>query len=314
VNGLRYLSDALDAREAFALRGRENQGEALHDFRVALRRLRTTVGVYAEHSRTTIGARHIRRLKKLARATGDARDAELFVQWLAKRRSRIDAANVVGEVRLLHRLEVERRRAYRRIGQKVLPEFASFAEEMSERLVRFGERLSADSQRQRELDTLLRTHAKHALRALRTHLHRATTIDNKRDAHKARIAAKHLRYLLEPRAEASSGGRALLRTLRSVQDRLGKLRDLQLIVAMLLKRADPTARRLQLRAQREATRAFGEFRVRFLRRQFDAALSRELKTLLSRKADALLARENRRRPHVAVQRELRDRGSRGPRS
>ncbi|MDE2150458.1 MAG: CHAD domain-containing protein, partial [Gammaproteobacteria bacterium] len=78
---LRALTDADGPAQRLA-QGRD--GAALHDFRVALRRLRTTERAY----RSSLGESGLpkklrRRLRRLVRDTGAARDAEVHLALLA---------------------------------------------------------------------------------------------------------------------------------------------------------------------------------------------------------------------------------------
>ena len=66
------------------------------------------------------------------------------------------------------------------------------------------------------------------LEALRQALDLVRTADDDREAHAARIAAKRLRYLLEP-AEHVRGCKLLIKQLKSLQDDLGELHDAHLL-------------------------------------------------------------------------------------
>jgi CHAD domain-containing protein len=66
------------------------------------------------------------------------------------------------------------------------------------------------------------------LEALRQALDLVRTADDDAEAHAARIAAKRLRYLLEP-AEDVRGSKSLLKLLKSLQDDLGELHDAHLL-------------------------------------------------------------------------------------
>ncbi len=67
-------------------------------------------------------------------------------------------------------------------------------------------------------------------------------------AHGIRLVAKHLRYLLEPLAEAHPGAAALLIRLKAIQTQLGDLHDLQVLSAEL---ADAVADAAAERARRQ---------------------------------------------------------------
>ena len=59
--------------------------EALHDFRVALRRGRSVLRAYRPWLGDILGKR-VRRLKRLARSTNSARDAEVMLAWIRTER------------------------------------------------------------------------------------------------------------------------------------------------------------------------------------------------------------------------------------
>lgn len=81
---LEYLAAAQAARQ----RLREHaDNAALHDFRVALRRLRSTIRLYRLWLDDRVLPRKLcRRLKRLARATNAARDAEVGLAWVKRQR------------------------------------------------------------------------------------------------------------------------------------------------------------------------------------------------------------------------------------
>ena len=58
--------------------------DALHDFRVALRRLRTWLRAFGSELDDTVGRGTLRRLRRLSRRTGRARDLEVQLRWLTQ--------------------------------------------------------------------------------------------------------------------------------------------------------------------------------------------------------------------------------------
>src|SRR6478672_7935479 len=57
--------------------------EALHDFRVALRRLRSWLRAFRPALADTVGPKIERRLKQIAKETGASRDLEVHVAWVS---------------------------------------------------------------------------------------------------------------------------------------------------------------------------------------------------------------------------------------
>jgi len=92
---LSLLTDASDASSALGKvvrkhgRSSAEADEALHDFRVALRRLRSWLRTFRTTFRPDISRKQRRRLGELFDATGAVRDATVHLQWLSKQRARL---------------------------------------------------------------------------------------------------------------------------------------------------------------------------------------------------------------------------------
>ena len=77
---------------------------------------------------------------------------------------------------------------------------------------------------------------------------RVSNLSDCAQAHRARIAVKHLRYLLEPVSEIVPGAQPLVKDLAKLQDDLGALHDAQIFgsgIARLLCARCWTAERRQ---------------------------------------------------------------------
>ena len=92
--GIRRVAIALlDAAIAASVRLEDpNDRESLHDFRVALRRLRSWLRAFRADLRGTVRRKHRRRLRAVSRAAGAARDAEVHVAWLRDAEESLDGA------------------------------------------------------------------------------------------------------------------------------------------------------------------------------------------------------------------------------
>ena len=199
--------------------------EALHDFRVAIRRLRTTIRAYRRELRGSAGTKVRRRLRDIAESTNRVRETEVALDWLRQLKPELTARERVGLRWLVRRLEARHasglehvrtdlRRSYHAVERKLRKGLAVYRQAMDA-----GPAASADSfaivaggvlrEQAGELDRLLR-----AVRA-----------PEDEEAHLARIAAKRLRYLLEPLRPAIPTGTTLLGRLQALQDRLGDLHD-----------------------------------------------------------------------------------------
>lgn len=221
----------LDRTEEAARRlEKKGDGEALHDFRVSLRRLRTNLQAYAPYLATAVSPKRQRKIRKLAASTGGGRDAEVHLAWLESRQLdvRLDEAPGVELLRaaLEERLEAgygaavsvapgKFRKLDRRLRRRLdALETAAGASGLDEG-VRFGTALE-------------RTLPEYASQ-LDAQLSRVHTPEDESEAHRARIRGKRLRYLLEPVAGELAGVDELLTKLKELQDLLGELRDAQLL-------------------------------------------------------------------------------------
>jgi CHAD domain-containing protein/CYTH domain-containing protein len=220
---LRFLDDAR------AGRGRlddADDDEALHDFRVALRRLRSTVRAYREHLRDSVGGKDRRRLRRLARATGASRDGEVMIAWMQEHRERLSADECPGADWLLHRLRREQERQLRRMNDEVVRDFARACGRLSRRLSWYPAHVSLDDPREAPpmravLADLVEKHASE----LRDALAAVQSIDQQDRAHQARIDAKRLRYLLEPFTDELPGAGPIVKRIKQLQDVFGQMHD-----------------------------------------------------------------------------------------
>ena len=204
--------------------------EALHDFRVAMRRLRSTLRAYQPQLEAVVPPKLRRRLRDLARATGVARDVEVQISWLERRRGELPPGRRAGVPWLLARLTERRERAYRDIRERIAPKFDRVARRLRRALgsapvpdatlpppaasliAQLLEEQSSDLERRL---TLIRSPASHA------------------EAHAARIRVKRARYLLEPVVREAAPAGPVLRRLKQVQQVLGDFHDLHVVIVRL---------------------------------------------------------------------------------
>jgi CHAD domain-containing protein len=197
--------------------------EALHDFRVALRRLRSLLRAYRRVFRP-IPKSLRRRLKRLARATNRARDAEVGMAWMQRPTGLPATARpALGLWRA--RLEAERDAAY---GEARVEAGAGFAD-LRPRLAAAFTRIKPGRNSRRYDEVLARRIAAHA-EALRSALASIESIDQAGAIHAARIEGKRLRYLIEPLVAALPAADTAVRAMKTFQDRLGELCDLFVLV------------------------------------------------------------------------------------
>ena len=216
---------------AVAERGRLPEGgEALHDFRVAIRRLRSWLRAFRPSLDDTVSGRTRRALAALADASNQARDAEVGLEWLAAQRHAHPHAR--REARALQaRLRRELRAAMRRLHRHLADEFETTVLRLDGEVaetVSATTREAKGSSAARVLAALIRRHA----RALAAALGRVHGPGDEAAAHRARIAGKRLRYLIEP-LDADPEARRVVQRLKRLQDALGEFHDACVLGARL---------------------------------------------------------------------------------
>ncbi len=198
--------------------------EALHDFRVCLRRVRT---LFAELGTLSVSRSIAGELKWLGRVSGEARDLDVQAEDL--RRTLRDRGPNVGTLgpRIEAQIEDLRREAHRRLGDALAsPRYA--------RLLRCAQaELRSERPRGKEPDregaptrAPLRAEALYR-KALRQGRRLGPHAPDER-FHRLRKTLKKLRYLLEANLERSGAGRGDegVKSLKGMQTILGELNDL----------------------------------------------------------------------------------------
>ena len=226
--GARLLALALlDQTAAARLRlGDPEDTEALHDFRVGLRRLRSCLRAYRECLDDAVPRKLARRLRRLARSTGPGRDAEVQIEWLRGWRSHLSSHHRAGLTWLLDRLEERMRDAYAKLTAEVDRDFVEIERELRGQLSVYRTEVRLDA----ELPppTLGATSAailRGQVAELEDHLARVADAAEESESHRARISAKRVRYLLEPFIEEVAGAAAAVKRFKALQDLLGELHD-----------------------------------------------------------------------------------------
>jgi CHAD domain-containing protein/CYTH domain-containing protein len=225
------LAERLDRVEkAYQRLGDSQDTEALHDFRVALRRLRSLIRIYRGLIGQDIPERLVRRLRRIARATNLSRDLEVKLQWLEGQKATLRPKHQVGFRWLEARLEQARREAGDRAMEEVEADYQQAVTGLRRRIADLGRRTMPG-----EPTCAMVTGA--LLRALESemddHLARVASIADQAEAHEARIVGKQLRYLLEPLAEALPEAGELAARCKAMQDVLGDMHDADVAAGML---------------------------------------------------------------------------------
>lgn len=206
---------------AESLAGRLDDPEAVHEFRVAMRRARSIEKAYRPYLADVVTPKLRRRLKEVVAATGAARDTEVQLQRLAQRRADPKPHHRPGFEWLQQRLE-----------QRLEAEYAELRTTLADRfrLVHRPLRVRLKTKRGDPEPSFAEVTAGLLLEASGDFAMRCANILSDTDEeplHLARISGKRLRYLLEPLVVALPDAAGRVQELKVLQELLGEIHDLQ---------------------------------------------------------------------------------------
>jgi len=163
----------------------------------------------------------------IAEATNRVRQAEAALEWLRPLATGMTSGERVGLHWLIERIEQRRVKDQERCLAEVHRSFSAATRKLRKGLLAYRQTVGTEPtatdvpfagvvhaaalEQARQLDQLLGA------------VHKS----DDEAAHRARIAGKRLRYVLEPVVAAWPGGGALIERLKAIQDLLGELHDLQ---------------------------------------------------------------------------------------
>ncbi len=200
--------------------------EALHDFRVATRRLRSWIRAFRPWLEESVPRKLRRRLRDLAAATSVSRDAEVHIAWIAEQRPKLTPRQRTGAAWLQERLASAKVQSDAELQEKVAARFARIHVALDCALGEYTMRVNLyegprDLRFSRAVARLIREDSAD----LRDRLARVHSGEHAREAHRARIAGKTLRYLLEPIVGHAPAAETLVERLKELQDALGDVND-----------------------------------------------------------------------------------------
>lgn len=242
---LSLLADARVACDALTNASRElrdgdvSGDETLHDFRVAVRRLRSWLRAFKPELQESVSRKQRRHLSEIADATAAARDATVHIEWLRNGVHAVAARQRVGLEWLCERLAAQ--------GQLGVDtalasagDFHAIAAKLERRLNVFPSTVLTKKPPAR-FGVVLADRLLEESKSLRDHLasiHKLTDVD---EAHRARIAAKRLRYLVEPATPFVTNADTIIETLKALQTSLGDLHDVHVFSQELVTAAEVAA-------------------------------------------------------------------------
>lgn len=229
--GLSLLSQARSASKRL---DDPEDAEALHDFRVAIRRLRSTLRAWGRVLGKPASRKQRKRLSKLQGRTGGGRDAEVLLEWLEPQRDELSPADRVGSDWIVDRLRERKDAAYAEVRGKIRPAFEVIDDDLFEWLdvMRVKIRLSRTSAMTTFAERLAKLARRHA-DDLADAVEGIGGAKEHEQAHNARILGKRLRYLLEPVGKKLPAAQLIVKRTKQLQDVLGDMNDAAVLAGVL---------------------------------------------------------------------------------
>jgi CHAD domain-containing protein len=210
-----------------------SDSEALHDFRVAVRRLRSILRSFRSELDDSVSRKLRNRLRDLTRATAPARDAEVLIALVKTLEAKVARGQRAGVPWLLARFAERRDRAYEQVRRDLAPGFQKFERRLRKVLWAVGRRpVSAAAEVPTFGTAAGRLLAEHAA-LLEQEVATLQSAEDESTAHGIRITAKRLRYLLDPLVGSEPRAAAALVQVKEIQTVLGDLHDVQVLAAQL---------------------------------------------------------------------------------
>jgi CHAD domain-containing protein len=224
----------LDAGHATGQRiADKDDSEALHDFRVAVRRLRSTLRTFRAELEDAVPRKLRNRLRDLTRATAPGRDAEVLIASVKSLEGKLTRGQRAGVPWLLTRLAEQRDRAYEQIRRDLAPEFQRLERRLRKPLSVIVKRPGGPASELPTFGAVAATLLSDHAALLEQELATLQSSDDEATAHSIRITAKHLRYLLELLVSAEPRAGVVLTHVKGIQTLLGDLHDLQVLAAQI---------------------------------------------------------------------------------
>ena len=202
--------------------------ETIHDFRVALRRLRNWLQAFGPLLEDTVTSASTKRLRRLSRVAGVARD--LQVERITLRQmAEADGPPVATEARRIElQLDREESDARARLSRRVVAGLSRSSAKLAGQLHRGGLDAGGTGPGP-SMAAVMAVLLAERLDEVNASLKRLRSAGQTEMFHAARIAMKRLRYLLEPFGSSSRLAATAVLRLTAAQDAFGKLHDIQVL-------------------------------------------------------------------------------------
>lgn len=215
-----------------------SDADALHHFRVSLRRLRSWLRALEPWLEGSTSKKALRRLKKAARITTESRDAEVHLEWLHAQRPALSVRQRLGLAWLVEKIEAEKRRSDRAVAAKGVRRFERAHATLSRKLPIYRAHVDESRNAPESCAGVMAALLHDEAAVLARRLAALESFDDTKAVHAARIAGKRLRYLLEPIAGHVEGAPRLVADLEQLQDALGDWHDANVFSTAIAEMSD----------------------------------------------------------------------------
>ncbi|MEM9073950.1 MAG: CHAD domain-containing protein [Myxococcota bacterium] len=231
---------------------RSDDDEALHDFRVAIRRLRSLARLHNRHLDDAVGKKRQRRLRNLQRMTGPSRDLEVQLEWVLRFERELDGTEREGAAWVAARFRKALKGGMDGVASAARKKFAKLSSQLRPDLEAWTVALDEPQETYRvAVAGLARAQAAELAELLDS----VRSVEDQEAIHDARIAGKRLRYLVEPVRPWMGAAKKLVKELKTLQELLGDWHDMHVLLETLEglnKKADSSAAEGIAALQREA--------------------------------------------------------------
>lgn len=198
--------------------------------RVWLRRFRATLKLYDRPLGEVFSERDRRRLRKLHRVLGRARDLDARIQWLTQAQDVLPAEAVVEASWLLADLRTKRARECTTLARVVAREFRPYAKRWAKRLRHYTEpREAGRPARVTSMADGLAAELERQITVVTRGVEQAEQLATREQLHRLRRQVKLVRALLRPWRQSVVEVTPLYALLSSAQTQLGTMRDAELL-------------------------------------------------------------------------------------
>lgn len=227
---------ALDLLDG-ALRGahhfrkhRDDDDDALHKFRVAVRRLRSWLQLWKTEMSDSVSGHRRRQIRDIAADTGPARDLEVHVAWLRRERRRLRGRDRDAIDTLIAHFAARAAKALD-LAADAAAKLDDVRDAISTLLSQYCAAVRSNPRRDGDrFDQTLAARVSEAARELHDCLAKIRSRADHEEIHEARIAAKRLRYLLEPVTGEAYGAGAIVKDLEALQEIAGDSHDVHVFL------------------------------------------------------------------------------------